>query len=99
MLRRPRNPTPVATQADGAVFLIYAGELNHIRNGRTLMFTVLGAAFLDSAFRDWKGKPMCSQQLRINDARLHMAMNVAQIGTFDWNIRRARFTGRRTVNR
>jgi len=29
---------------------------------------------------------MCSQQLSINDERLHMAMNVAQIGTFDWNI-------------
>jgi hypothetical protein len=29
---------------------------------------------------------MCSQQLSINEERLHMAMNVAQIGTFDWNI-------------
>ena len=48
--------------------------------------TVLGAAFLDSAFGDWKGNPMCSQQLSINDERLHRAMNGAQIGTFDWHI-------------
>ena len=47
---------------------------------------VLGAAFPGSAFRDWKGKPMCLQQLSINDERLHMAMKVAQIGTVDWNI-------------
>jgi hypothetical protein len=42
---------------------------------------------------------MRSQPLRVNDERLHMAMNVAQIGTFDWNIPTGQVYWQRTVNR